>query len=242
MPTLKSLEIADNKQLKEFDLNAPDLKLLDLTGHQAPDSLQRIWFKNLSVKGKQPVIKGLVSEKIIETLKQNSDQLVLARELLNEFDMIALVNHPVFFKKNGQQYKSLDLSKKQIGDQEITALAKALKHTQIKELDLSNNQISDQGAIALAEALKLTQIKTLDLSNNQIGHQGTIKLAKICMQLEGSLTIKGLWTNGIIELFNKTLEEKEIELGWKHLKYIDILILINHPLFLKNKKNYTKID
>lgn len=75
---------------------------------------------------------------------------------------------------NDRGLTELDLSRQELGDEEVKALAEALKanHTVLR-LALRNNAISDEGAFALAGMLKENDtLSMLDLANNAIGVRG----------------------------------------------------------------------
>lgn len=77
--------------------------------------------------------------------------------------------------KEEKEIKTLTLSKNDLGNQEIVALAKAIQDNSIKliSLDLSCNKISDEGLSAISQLFlenNQTIIK-LDLSNNNISNQ-----------------------------------------------------------------------
>lgn len=77
--------------------------------------------------------------------------------------------------KEEKEIKRLTLSKNDLGNQEIVALAKAIQDNGIKliSLDLSCNKISDEGISAISQLfLENNQtINKLDLSNNNISNQ-----------------------------------------------------------------------
>jgi len=70
--------------------------------------------------------------------------------------------------KNNLSLKSINLSKNEIKDGGVIALAEALKSLSLlRNIDLSNNQIGVLGARTLVEALKnSTSLRMLDLSGN----------------------------------------------------------------------------
>eukprot|EP00413_Alexandrium_margalefii_P006589 CAMPEP_0204524684 /NCGR_PEP_ID=MMETSP0661-20131031/7504_1 /ASSEMBLY_ACC=CAM_ASM_000606 /TAXON_ID=109239 /ORGANISM="Alexandrium margalefi, Strain AMGDE01CS-322" /LENGTH=335 /DNA_ID=CAMNT_0051530443 /DNA_START=1 /DNA_END=1008 /DNA_ORIENTATION=- len=76
--------------------------------------------------------------------------------------------------------ETLDLSGKDISDDEAMSIAKALtKNDCLKELELTNNNIGEKGACALAEALtKNDCLKKLWLNGNDIGEKGACALAE----------------------------------------------------------------
>ena len=74
-----------------------------------------------------------------------------------------------------------------IGDDEVAALAKGLKHTNLEILFLSNNRIGDQGAVALSDAMQNMSLSELVIHANEIGHIGAAALSNAIKE-SGTLT------------------------------------------------------
>lgn len=127
--------------------------------------------------------------------------------------------------------KSLDLSGKQIGDNEIKTLIESIKNsTSLNHLDLSNNEITDAGAIALAEMLKSNySLLSLKLKKNRIGKEGlkTISRALLTNKNLGAIFLDG----------NQPIYEESYKIGeWLEIKS-NIASSNNLKIFLIDKEN-----
>lgn len=86
----------------------------------------------------------------------------------------------VFANISAKEQKELDLSSKNLRDENVIPLAEALKtySSPIQRINLQDNEISDLGAKALASALILNNyliqgiFRTLNLQANKIGKEG----------------------------------------------------------------------
>ncbi|MEZ4248464.1 MAG: globin domain-containing protein [Polyangiales bacterium] len=68
--------------------------------------------------------------------------------------------------------RSLDLSARGLGDEEVARLAASPSLRSITHLDLSNNEIGNAGLAALADSPHLGALEHLDLSHNRFGSTG----------------------------------------------------------------------
>ena len=102
--------------------------------------------------------------------------------------------------KNDLETKELDLSKKEIEDEDVKILAKALEGNQmLQQLDLSGNNIGDAGVRMLAEVLEKNQVlQKLDLKWNKIG----VKETETVGQIEGYLARNALLNDSTITELN----------------------------------------
>ena len=77
--------------------------------------------------------------------------------------------------RNQPLLQTLNLTRNEIGDDEIEALTEIIKHlTSLSKRDLSLNAIGDRGIAKLAEETNhLISLEALDLSDNKIGDEGT---------------------------------------------------------------------
>jgi hypothetical protein len=124
------------------------------------------------------MIKEVVNPKKTDSITSDVSLNTIKREQLTANPELVVVYKEML---NGQT--TLNLSRKEIGDMEATALADALKDNRILHtIDLSNNKIGPVGTTALAEVMKVNEtLRKLDLSSNEIGNAGAIDLSKILL-------------------------------------------------------------
>jgi alkylated DNA nucleotide flippase Atl1 len=206
LPSLKSLEAADNEKLTKFSLHSPSLKLLDLTGHQITERIYLHTNSQASI-----ILKGLSSkEKVILKAfqEQQESRLILNNRNLAFADILFLANHPIF-----RRYQEINLERNSIGNKGAIELSKVLAQSQLQILNLERNKIGDTGAIELAKVLAQSQLQMLNLEGNYIGEKGVIELAKVLAQSQLQILDLG-WNNigekGAIELA-KVLAQSQLQ-------------------------------
>lgn len=131
----------------------------------------------------------------------------------------------IIYDRHGFEGESLDLSNKNLNDDDIKVLIKHLNRSScIRQLNLSNNQITDQGAIILAEYLRNHQLTGLDIQNNKIGAAGAKALA---LALEKHVSLKTLLMG-----YNHVTDEGAKQFGYmlRENKKLRLLALENNEI------------
>jgi hypothetical protein len=177
LPALESLETGGSTNLSNFSLTAPNLRRLDITGHQ----IKQIEMFNLptySIAGVALQGVDLLPEKVLQVLEgQENKMLDLSSKGLNDLELALLVNHSLF-KGKRTMYEEIYLRENQIGATGAAEFAKNLQGTSVHTIDLAQNQIGATGAAELAKTLKGTSVHTISLWGNKIGDSGAAELAK----------------------------------------------------------------
>ncbi len=112
--------------------------------------------------------------------------------------------------------RSLDLSGRTLGDDQIAELVCQPALSTITELDLADNQIGNPGADALAASPKLQGLRRLDLSRNRLTSTGAEHLAR-SPQLARLATLvlggNGLGARGAEAIAAAPLQLRELDLS-----------------------------
>jgi Ran GTPase-activating protein (RanGAP) involved in mRNA processing and transport len=179
LPALESLETGGSTNLSSFSLTAPNLRRLDITGHQIKQrgemfNLHTNSFEGLTLQG----VDLFSAEEVLQVLKgQESKKLNLSLKGLNDLELALLVKHPLF-KEKCMMYEQIDLDRNHIGDSGAAELAKNLQGTSVHTVNLVSNYIGDSGAAEFAKNLKGTSVHTINLVRNEIGDSGAAEFAK----------------------------------------------------------------
>jgi hypothetical protein len=176
LPALESLETGGSTNLSSFSLTAPNLRRLDITGHQV--AKEAFDLHSNSVAGFTLQGVDLWTAAILQALEeQKGKKLDLSSRGLTNLDITLLVNH-TFFKEKCMMYEEIDLGGNQIDDSGAIGFAKNLQGTSVHTMNLGENQIGNSGAAELAKNLQGTSVHTIHLNRNKIGASGAAELAK----------------------------------------------------------------
>ena len=182
--------MTNNQTLKELDLSKNNLgdedaaKIAAGLAHNTSLETLDLSENNIGIKGGIALFDALKSNTSIRKLKLNRNNLKSVTNIGQVLD--------------NQTLRELDLSKNNLGDEDVAEIAAGLAHnTSLETLDLSWNNIGIKGGIALFDALKINTsirklklsanhlwnmtnnqtLKELDLSKNNLGDEDAAKIA-----------------------------------------------------------------
>ena len=213
-PNLQQLELLDVLTNSSILTVATELEGLKHLRHLEISSLDIMSETIAALSG------TLTSLNHLEHLGLSGLRIDVMKQLIDKnVDLSDLSRNPPLLQK-------LNLTRNEIGDDEIEALAELIKHlTSLQELDLSWNAIGDKGIAKLAEETNhLISLEALDLSDNKIGDEGVAKLAQSIKNLT-SLQVLKLHSNAIGDEGIVALAE-----GMKHLTLLQELSLSNNTI------------
>ena len=203
--TLKRLNLAENdigvegvqalQQALETNTTLEHLELHELFSFEIVEAINAAYGANPRIHNPWTVLSEASDGSEEQALKSPFEAAVRIKGLAAELRLNRIITELNLSKKNicDEQLKALAeafrvnktikeviLSSNQIGDEGVKALAEAFRvNKTIKEVFLSSNQIGDEGVKALAEAFRVNKtIKEVFLSNNQIGDEGVEALAE----------------------------------------------------------------